>query len=140
VLRKSGDVRAPAGVDTGTPAGINLGLGVVLVVAAVLVAAVIPPVDGYWRFGLVAGAVGLFAGLTVDQVALLGVAVIAWLLADGFLVNRLGELSWHGSSDIWRMALLVTTGTVGLLLGEAYRQVLAWRSRPPTSRPQCRFW
>ncbi len=35
-------------------------------------------------------AVALFAALAVDQWSLLGVALIAWLLADGFLVNRLG--------------------------------------------------
>lgn len=128
MLRKSGAVRVPAHVDTGTPAGINLGLGAVLVVAAVLVAAVVPPAHGYWRFGLVAAAVGSFAALTVDRTALLGVALIAWLLADGFLVNRDGELSWHGSSDIWRTMLLVAAGIAGLLVGEAHRQVAAWRS------------
>jgi MFS family permease len=116
-------------VDADTPFGINLGIGTVLVVGAVLVAALIPPVDAGWRLGVVAGAVGLFAALTVDQLALLSVALIAWSLVDGFLVNRLGELSWHGSSDIWRLTLLMATGTVGLLVGEAHRHVGAARSR-----------
>ena len=76
-----------------------------------------------------AGAVALFAALAVDQWALLGVALIAWLLVDGFLVNRLGELSWRGSSDIWRMLLFVAAGTLGLLVGVAYRQLRAVRSQ-----------
>jgi hypothetical protein len=122
-------LRAPTRVDTDTPVGINLGIGTALVVAAVLAAAVIPPVDNDWRFGVVAGAVGLSAALAADQWALLGVALIAWLLDDGFLVNRLGELSWHGSSDIGRMLLLVAAGTLGLLVGLAYRRVRAVRSQ-----------
>ena len=122
-------LRAPTRTETTTPAGINLGIGAALVLVAVLAAALIPPVDVDWRFGVVMAAVALFAALAVDQWSLLGVALIAWLLADGFLVNRLGELSWHGSSDIWRMTLLVVAGAAGLLVGGAYRQVRAVRSR-----------
>lgn len=125
----SGGRRAHAGGDTATPFGMNLALGAALVVVAVMVAAVIPPVAGYLRFGLVAGAVGLFAAVTLDRLALLGVAAIAWLLVNGFLVNRLGELSWHGWSDIWRIMLLAGAGNAGLLVGEVYRLLVALWSR-----------
>ena len=121
-------VRVPTRTaDDETPTGIALGIGSALVVAAVLVAAMIPPSETAWRFGVVAGAVGLFAAWSGDQLALLGVATIAWLLANGFLVDRLGELSWHGSSDIWRIVVLVAVGTVGLLVHAAYRQVHSLR-------------
>jgi len=110
------------GADEGVPTGIALGIGATAMVAAVLVAATIAPSEPAWRFGVVAGAVGLFAAWSADQRALLGTAAIAWLLANGFLVNRQGELSWHGSSDIWRMVVLVAAGTVGLLLNAAYQQ------------------
>lgn len=113
--------------DDGTPTGISLGVGAAAVVVAVLIAALISPADPDWRFGVVAGAVGLHAAWSGDQLALLGTAGIAWLLADGFLVDRLGELTWHGSSDIWRIVVLVAAGTVGLLLHAAYQQVHRWR-------------
>jgi len=121
-------VRAETGNDA-TPTGISLGIGAAIVLAAVLVAAVIPPHYPGWRFGVVAVAVGLFAAWSGDQLALLGTAAIAWLLANGFLTDRLGELSWHGSSDFWRMVALIGSGTFGLLLGVAYRQVRELRSR-----------
>ena len=66
--------RAPTRVDFDIPSGINLGIGAAFVVCAVLVAALIPPVHGYWRLGLVAATVAAFATLTVDRLALLGVA------------------------------------------------------------------
>lgn len=122
-------LRPPTRVGTETAVGINLGIGTALVVAAVLAAAVIRPMDQDWRFAVVAGAVGLFAALAADWWALLGVTLIAWLLDDGFLVNRLGELSWHGPSDIWRLLLLAAAGTLGFLVGLAFRRIRAARSR-----------
>jgi len=40
-------------------------------------------------------------------------------LADlhGFLVNRLGELSWHGWSDLLRLVVLALIGSIGVALG-----------------------
>lgn len=112
--------------------GMALGAGAVLMVAATLVAAAIPAADPGWRFAVVAVAVGVFAAATLDQVVLAGVALIAFLLVNGFLVDRFGQLSWHGAADVWRALLLVVAGAWGLAAGEAYRYVRALRAPAAT--------
>jgi K+-transporting ATPase KdpF subunit len=37
------------------------------------------------------------------------------LLLNGFLVNELGTLSWHGTADLWRAAGLTGAAAVGRL-------------------------
>jgi hypothetical protein len=78
---------------------------------------------------LIAVVVGGFAAVTLDQRALGGVALVGWLIANGFQENRLGELSWHDSSDMWRMMTLVFFAASGLAAGEGYRQIRELRSR-----------
>jgi MFS family permease len=131
VLMKSGGgwPPAPAKNSAQTPVGINLAVGAAMVVAAALVAALLPAAQTGWRFAVVALAVGLFAALTLDQFALAGVALLGWLVTNGFLVDRLGELSWHGSADLYRILLLVVVGAVGLAVGEVCRQLAALRAR-----------
>jgi hypothetical protein len=48
-----------------------------------------------------ASALGMRAGTA------LGVAAIGWLVADGFVVHRLGVLGFDGAPDAARLALLV---------------------------------
>lgn len=112
-----------------TPVGINLAAGTAMVVAAALLAAPIPTTDTGLRFAVVALAVGLFAALTLDQLALAGVALLGWLVVNGFLIDRFGELSWHGSPDLYRMLLLLVSGAFGLAVGEVCRQLVALRAR-----------
>jgi hypothetical protein len=131
---RSGGPRPAAAAPTGEriPTGITLGAGTVAVIGAALVAAALPASLPGWRFALIALTVGGFAAVTLDQRALAGVALLGWLVTNGFLVDRLGELSWHGSSDIWRMIILVFAATLGLAAGKAYRQIrdlrLRWRA------------
>jgi hypothetical protein len=131
VLMRSGGPRLPALTDTGgrTPVGINIGIGAVLVVAAAIVAALIPVAHTGWRFAVVAVVVGLFAVLTVDHLALAPVALLGWLVVNGFLVDRFGELTWHGSPDLYRLMLLVMAGALGLAVGEARQQILQLATR-----------
>jgi hypothetical protein len=96
--------------------GLHLGAGAVLTAAAVTLACLLPPSAGDWRVGVVAATTGLFAAATGDVLVLLGVTVIAGLLVDGFLVDQLGVLAWHGPADLIRLALLVGAGTAGLLV------------------------
>lgn len=128
---KSGGVWPPVlkSAPERTPVGINLAAGTGMVIAAALLAAPIPFAHTGWRFAVVALAVGLFAALTLDQLALAAVALLGWLVVNGFLVDRFGELSWHGSADLYRMLLLVVAGAFGLAAGEAYRQLAALRTR-----------
>lgn len=128
---RSGGPRRAAAVPTGerTPTGITLAAGAAAVTAAALIAAALPASQPGWRFALIALTVGGFAAVTMDQRALAGVALLGWLIANGFLVDRLGELSWHGSADVWRMIILVFAAVLGLAAGEAYRQVRDQRIR-----------
>jgi len=41
-----------------------------------------------------------------------GIALITWALADGFVENRYGELSWHGGRDLVLVAALACTALV----------------------------
>jgi MFS family permease len=122
--------RRPTPVDTldPVPVGINVGIGSVSIIAAALVAALLPAADGPVRLGIVVAAVGLFAAVTVDQRALAGIVVAGWLVANGFLENRLGQLSWHGSTDLSLITLSVMAGAVGLAVGEAYREIRRLRA------------
>jgi hypothetical protein len=83
----------PAPSDDGTPVGINLAAGAVALTVAALIAAALPASQPGWRFTLIAGSVGGFAAITLDQRALAGVVPLGWLIVNGFLEDRLGELS-----------------------------------------------
>ncbi|GGM90902.1 hypothetical protein ACFFX1_13425 [Dactylosporangium sucinum] len=96
------------------PAGLTLAAGAAgVVVVAVLCAATTTPSSTAAR--LVALALWSAAiGAVGDLVAATGTAAIAWTVLNGFLVNELGELTWHGPADVARL---------GVLLGAA---VLSW--------------
>jgi hypothetical protein len=124
VLMRTGGRTAPAAtVDVAdrTPTGIAIGVGAAVVVGVALVAALVPVAHTAWRFALVAAAVGVFAAVTRDGWAVAATVVVAWLVVNGFLVDRMGDLSWHGSPDLLRLMLLVLVGGVGLALGEGVR-------------------
>jgi hypothetical protein len=109
---------------TGYPTGILIGLGALTVVAGGLIASTAP---GAWRFGIVVAAVAVFAALALDLVAVPVTVVLAWLVVNGFLVDRFGELSWHGRPDIYRAGMLVVAGALGQGVGRARR--LMWDRR-----------
>jgi NAD(P)-dependent dehydrogenase (short-subunit alcohol dehydrogenase family) len=102
---------------------------VVLVIAAALIAAMIPGADQQVGLGLVAVAVGLCAAITVHHRALAAAVALGWLVANGFLEDRLGELFWHGSADLYLIMLLMMAGALGLTVGEAHHQVQRLRTR-----------
>jgi hypothetical protein len=52
--------------------------------------------------------------------------VVAFLVFDGFLVNQLGELSWHGAADDQRLFVFILVSISGMLVGVAYRAVREW--------------
>jgi hypothetical protein len=106
------------------PTGIRVGIGALVVVAAGLIAAAAP---GAWRFGIVAVAVVVFAAVAGDLVAVPTTVGLAWLVVNGFLVDRFGELSWHGRSDLYRAAILVVAGGLGQAVGRA--RWLMWHRR-----------
>ncbi len=114
------------------PTGIAVAAGAAVVVAAAFVTSVIPASAGAVRLGLVAACLAVFAALTVNPAAVAAVGVLAFLVFDGFLVNQLGELSWHGAADERRLFVLITVSIMGLVVGKAYRaghQWWLWRQR-----------
>ena len=114
---------------SGTPVGITIAVGVLGIIAAALIAGAIPAVHPGWRFAVIAIAVGLFAAVSLDELALGAVALMAFAVSNGFLEDRFGQLTWHGSEDVWRLLLLIMSGAFGLALGEAYRYVGLLRTR-----------
>jgi len=67
-------------------------------------------------------AVVAFAALAGDRRAVACVAGLAWLVVNGFLVDRFGELSWHGTADIYRALMLISAGILGLLIAAVRRR------------------
>jgi hypothetical protein len=96
-----------------TPAVVLLVTGIALLVPL------------YFADGVLAGpgtrlvlpvvTVGVFAAVTARPAATLAFTVIAAVLYDGFLVNRLGALSWS-STDVGRLAAFAAAGLVGLAI------------------------
>ena len=41
-----------------------------------------------------------------------GAAAVGWLVVDGFVTHRFGDLGFDGASDLGRLALLVVCATV----------------------------
>jgi hypothetical protein len=109
-----------------TPVGINIAVGIVAAVAAMMLAALLPASAGAWRLVPVAAALFLIGALTVDPTAVVFVATVAYLLVIGFLVNRYGVLTWHGMSDIYRLFVIAVSAGAGLMVGAVRR----WRRRP----------
>jgi hypothetical protein len=106
-----------------------IGLGAVTVVVSTMVAAAIPPTGAGLRLGVVAVTVGAFAALAADLWAVAWTGALAWLLVNGFLVDRFGELSWHGRSDLYRSLALLCAAAAGLAIGKGVRLWSAWRRR-----------
>lgn len=121
-------VRSGVAADR-TPLGIAVGVGAVTMIVAGFVAALIPTAYPGWRFAMIAAAVGVFAAISMDQIALAIIAVIGFLISNGFLEDRFGQLAWHGSTDLWRLLLLVMIAACGLATGEGYRFIRAIRAR-----------
>lgn len=101
-------------VGTGrTPFGINLAVGSVAMVAASFAAAVVSS-DVSARLAVMALAVGVCAALFDGTRASLATAGVGYLLFTGFLVNRYGELTWHGTTALWPGAVFILAAGLGL--------------------------
>ncbi len=89
-----------------TPFGINVVTGAAVVTAAaVLAAAAFPAVPA--RLAVMALAVAGYSAVVADTRASLAVAALAYLLFNGFLANRYGELAWDGATSVWHLAIFV---------------------------------
>jgi hypothetical protein len=98
------------------PLGISVGLGTVAVLVTVFVGALVPAHLAGGTWALLAVVVAGFAAWAADVAAAVLVAALTFVVANGFLVNRHGELSWHGAADLHRGALLLAAAAVGLVV------------------------
>ena len=94
--------------------GITVGFGALVMVAATVVAAAMFP-EVPARLVVVALAVGAYAAAVEDLWAGLVTAAVGYLLFDGFLVNRHGELAWAGTTSVRHVAVLAFAVGVGLV-------------------------
>jgi hypothetical protein len=104
---------------------------VAMIVAALIDSAAFTPGDTGDRLAVMAAAIAVFTIVGGWQSAL-PVATVGYLLFDGFLVNRYGELTWDpqtGPRAVGVIALAVALGVIiGWLRTSRYRAA-------PTIRP-----
>lgn len=101
-----------------TPSGISVGGGAALVVAATCLAAALFPASApLARFLVILVAVGGFAVAVPDLRVSLVVGLLGFLCFSGFLLDRYGELHWHGVRSGGYLLLLGATTVLGAVLG-----------------------
>jgi hypothetical protein len=110
--------------STRIPFGIDLAVG--SVVASSVVAVVLFP-EVAARLVVLTVPLVVYASVVDDPRAGLATAGLGYLVFNGFLVNRYGELTWDGTPSVWHLAMFVLAVGVGL----------AWRAiRSPWRRAQ----
>jgi hypothetical protein len=103
--------------DDGPPVGLTIAGGSVAIVGAALVAALVPPADSAWRLGVMVAVIGVFAARSRQWQAMAALVPLAWLVVNGFLIDRYGVLAWHGAADAYRLLLLTLAAAAGLAIG-----------------------
>jgi hypothetical protein len=90
--------------------------------AAVTAVAVLAGGTHHPAAGLVAyGVLAVLVAVRTRPAAVPGIAVIAWLFDDGFLLGRHGVLTWHGSADVWRLLILAALAAAASAFGSHVR-------------------
>lgn len=111
------------GANAGRTARFDTGFGVaagfVTVVVGCFVATwLYPPGADADRLLVLAIVITGFAAVVRDALAALVTAGLAWPFYLGFLVDRYGELHWHGRVDLLRLAVLTVASLIGAALGD----------------------
>jgi hypothetical protein len=106
--------------------GIAVGIGAAGLVTAACGAAIIPSAYPLWRFGVIAVSVLIFAAVTLDVRATAMILGIGFLIYNGFLEDRLGQLTWH-TDDVWRLLSLVVVAAWGFAVGESCRWIASMK-------------
>jgi hypothetical protein len=113
--------------------GIDLAVGAAAMSGAAMVAAAFPGVP--IRLGVMAVATAVYAALVENARAGLATAGLGYLVFNGFLVNRFGELTWNGMNSIRHAAVLAAAAGVGLgfrCLRRPPTSIQRWRRRSRT--------
>jgi MFS family permease len=101
----------------GWPTSFYVAAGFVTVIAASFAATVFPPSATADRLLMLAVIIAGFSAIVRDTLAALVTAGLAWAFYLGFLVDRYGELHWHGGIDVLRAAVLLAAALIGSSLG-----------------------
>ena len=112
------------------PTGFGVAAGSAVITASALLAAAVPVSAGAARLDVVAVSLAVFASSPITAAAAAATGLLAYLVVDGFLVNSLGQLSWHGAVDGWRLLTLAVAVIGGFAAGVVCRAVrcrLRWR-------------
>ncbi len=109
--------------------GAYFGAFVGSMVLAVLLGALDPWIGATAALSVLAIFVAIWSASTSIAGAIAAL-VCAALFADGFVVDQMGRLAWHGTVDLERLGALVFAAIVGL----SVRAVL-WLSRKPKPVP-----
>ncbi|WP_206796448.1 hypothetical protein [Amycolatopsis sp. MtRt-6] len=110
--------------------------GCVAAVAAVIVANLAGATGHPWYALVTLGAVVLFAARRSSFAAATGVAVVAWALDTGFVLGRLGELTFDAPAALAALVLASTlvTGLLTRAVSTAQSRVSTLQVRQPTVR------
>jgi len=138
VVAVRGDVVRQRARHRGIPFEFAVAVGsLTMIVAALIDSAAFPPHDAGDRLTVMAAAIAVFCVVAGWQSGL-PVAAVGYLLFDGFLANRYGELTWDhqtGPRAIGVIALAVALGlTVGWLRSSPYRAAPSIRPSVGASR------
>jgi hypothetical protein len=113
----------------GTPAGIAVGTGAVALVGATLLASLLPGAGPRLAVLVVTVAGNAFGA--DDAPAALTIAALAWPLGNGFLLNRMGTLSWHAGIDVRYLLALSAAAAVGTAAARILGRAAAARTMRP---------
>ena len=112
MLQRPGGPPRPG--ETGRPVAPLAKLGpVVMTVCTALVASLLPVAA--WRLALVAVAVGIFAALSRDWLAIALNNLLVWVVVNAFLVDGIGHATWYGPSAL----VIILAGWLGQVAGIA---------------------
>jgi hypothetical protein len=107
--------------DDPIPAGIPVGIGTAVVILAAFIASALPESDPVLRYAALAVTVCLFTAVTGRWATSACVAIIGYLVFEGFIVNQFGELTWSGPADAARITSLIAAVVFGRLIGDSLR-------------------
>ncbi len=111
------------------PVGIRLAAGLTTVVAAAVVASFVPAGHVLVRSVVPMVAVAALAAVVDDWRATASAAAFGFLVVNGFLTDRYGQLAWHGGADALRLLAMLGAACVGTWAGRG------WRARLPRTAP-----
>ena len=113
----------------GTPTGINATVGALVVVVCCAVPPHLDAAGVAARLAVLALGVFAFSVAACDLVAAAVSAGIAFLLFDGFVLGRAGDLAWHGNADLVRIGVLAGAALAGTTAGALRLRIEARRAQ-----------